>query len=230
MDIKVLASGSKGNAYRISDGKTAILLDAGMTYKELQKALNFTVSSLTAVLISHEHKDHSRAVDKLLEAGVNCCMSQGTAEALRVEHHHRCIIIDNPMKIGTWAVIPFDTVHDAKQPLGYIIQAGATTLLYATDTEYMKYKVKDLTHIMIECNYSKEIIRQNVGDKKIDSDYFKRVIGSHMSLETLLEFFKANDLSKLKKVYLLHLSNDNSNAVLFQEKIQQIVNCEVIAA
>jgi len=231
MDIQVIASGSKGNAYRLSDGKTSLLLDAGIPFKELQIALNHGISSLTGALISHEHKDHCKAVEKLCTAGITCFMSPGTAEALAIKHHRIYpMATGRAYKIGSWAVMPFDTVHDAKQPYGFVVVAGSTTLLYATDTEYIKYQIKDLTHVMIECNYSETIIKQNTDNDTIENERFRRTVQSHMSLESVIEFFKANDLSKMEKVYLLHLSNDNSDAELFKDVVQQITNCEVIAA
>ena len=58
MEIKVLASGSSGNAYRISDGETALLLDAGIPIRVIKEALNFQVRNLDGCLITHEHGDH----------------------------------------------------------------------------------------------------------------------------------------------------------------------------
>jgi len=55
MEIKVLASGSSGNAYFVSDGKTPLLLEAGIPFKEIQRGLNFRLQELVGCLISHEH-------------------------------------------------------------------------------------------------------------------------------------------------------------------------------
>ena len=55
MEIKVLASGSKGNAYMVSDGNTKLLLECGIKYKDIQKGCGFRLSEIKACLISHEH-------------------------------------------------------------------------------------------------------------------------------------------------------------------------------
>ena len=70
-----LASSSKGNAYVVSDGDTTLLLECGLTFKELQKRLGYQVSGLTACLVSHEHQDHAKAAAQLLKHGVPVYMS-----------------------------------------------------------------------------------------------------------------------------------------------------------
>ena len=62
IEIFPLASGSRGNCYRVNDGSTPLLLEAGIQLKEIQKQLNFRVSELAGCIISHEHKDHSKSV------------------------------------------------------------------------------------------------------------------------------------------------------------------------
>ena len=74
IEIVPLASGSRGNCYHISDGRTPLLLECGIPYKEIQKGLNFRMSELAGCLISHEHQDHCRAVVDMMKAGVDCYM------------------------------------------------------------------------------------------------------------------------------------------------------------
>ena len=61
MTFTSLASSSKGNAYVVSDGETTLLLECGLTFKELQKRLGYGVAGITACLVSHEHQDHAKA-------------------------------------------------------------------------------------------------------------------------------------------------------------------------
>ena len=84
MRIASLASSSKGNAYLIADRKTRILLECGLSYKELQKRAGFDLARLHGCLVSHEHKDHSLSVRRVAESGVPVYMSRGTAEALEL--------------------------------------------------------------------------------------------------------------------------------------------------
>ena len=231
MDIKVLASSSRANAYRISDGKTALLLEAGLSYKELQRALDFKTTELTAVLITHEHKDHSRAVADLAKAGIDCYMSAGTKEALGLTGHRIHELWPRVQtQIGTWTVLPFETQHDAAEPLGYLLASGQEKLLFATDTYYIRYKFNELTHIMVECNYAADILQENVEAERIPAALKQRLLQSHFSLANVKEFLRANDLSKVEEIHLLHRSDGNSDEAMFKREIQELTGRVVMLA
>lgn len=113
--------------------------------------------------------------------------------------------------------------------LGFLIVSKKTgdRLLYFTDTFYVKYRFKDLTHIMAECNYGIEELKYNIGIGSLPIGLAPRLFKSHMSLEHLLQMLKANDLTKLKQIYLLHLSDGNSNAEKFKTEVQKATGAEV---
>ena len=155
LDIDCFASGSSGNLYRVGDGCTRILIECGVGFREILEHLKFSLSTCAACLITHEHKDHSKAVKDLLLRGVPCCMSKGTAEALQVEREPCVEIIADKetMRIGSWNVTAFGVQHDAKEPLGFLLDNGEDRVLYATDTYYLRYRFPPCTVIMLECNY-----------------------------------------------------------------------------
>lgn len=230
MRIKVLASGSTGNCYWISDSKTSLLLEAGIPIGEIQKGCNFNLSSLGGCLITHEHGDHAKTADALMKKSVDVYASQGTADAQGWSGHRLHIVKSMDFfQIGTFTVMAFDAEHDASEPLGFYIISRATRekLLYITDTRYMRYKFEGLTHIMCECNYDEEILLRNVAAGKIDTARAKRIMHSHMSIETMLEMLRANDLSRVQQIYLLHLSDDNSDEAAFKERVRRLTGTEV---
>ena len=71
INIKVLASGSKGNCYLIDDGKTKLLLDAGIPFNQIQIGCDFCVSDISGCLISHKHGDHAKAIKDLIKRSIN---------------------------------------------------------------------------------------------------------------------------------------------------------------
>lgn len=222
--IKTLASGSSGNAYLIDNGHTQLLLECGIKFKDIQIALNFKTSNIAGCLISHEHKDHSKALKDVLRAGIDVYASQGTIDQERIKHHRlKPIKAKQQFKIGTWSILPFDIQHDVAEPLGFLLmnQQGEK-LLFATDTYYVKYKFTGLTHVMIECNYSLEILNQNIESGRVHPALKRRLMKSHFSLENVKEFLKANDLSKLQEIHLLHLSDSNSDEEQFKREIQEL--------
>ncbi len=233
MEIKVIASGSSGNAYRVSDGVTSLLLDAGVPLSKLRPALGFRVSALDGCLVSHCHMDHSKAVEELLRAGVNVYTSAGTIEALTLAGRRvKRVKALEETEIGTFTVLPFDVAHDAPEPLGFLLTSRATKekLLYATDAFYLKYRFQGLTHIMCECNYSEECLRKSIEAGTVPTALAKRLRTSHMRLDTFLDFLRANDLSKVRKIFLLHLSANNSDAERFREATERLTGCEVYLA
>lgn len=220
IDIQTIATGSKGNCYRVSDGSTALMLEAGISFKAIQQGLGFKTSEIDGVLISHEHQDHCKGVDGCLKRGMTIYMSQGTKDGMGLDNAQiRIIKSKEQFRIGTWTVLPFDVQHDVNEPLGFLLQSdNGDKLLFATDTYYIKYKFTGLTHLMIECNYDQQTLDSNLASGLHPAQY-RRVMKSHFSLENLLEFFKANDMSKVEEIHLLHLSDSNSNETYIRQAV-----------
>ncbi len=230
MQIKVLASGSSGNAYIVSDGRTTLLLDAGIPLKAIQVGTNFTVRKIAGAFITHSHQDHSKAAKDLARYGVNIYTSRGTIEACGLTGHRL-----HPVKalqeitVGTFKVLPFDVEHDAPEPLGFLFASTATgeKLLYFTDTYFVRYRFNGLTHIMAECNYTQDGIDRSIAAGYIQVEMVPRLVKAHMSLEHLLEMLKANDLRQVRQIYLLHLSANNSEEQRMKEEVQRQTGAEV---
>ncbi|WP_201319091.1 MBL fold metallo-hydrolase [Paenibacillus sp. EPM92] len=232
IDIKPLASSSAGNAYRVSDGTTTLLLDAGLRFSDIRRGLDFRVSELAGCLITHEHGDHIKAAADIMKAGVNVYASGGTLEAARLSGH-RAIALKALEKftIGTWTILPFEVEHDVSEPLGFLLANKAgDKLLFATDTYYIRYRFPGLTHIMVECNYSAKILDENIAARHVPVGMKKRLIRSHFSLENMMDFLRANDLSRVQEIWLLHLSDSNSDAELFKREIQELTGKQVYIA
>ena len=235
MDIKSIASGSSGNCYRVSDGTTSILLEAGIPVQAIMEGCGYRLSEITGALISHEHGDHASHAQELTRLGIPVYASPGTIEgtqgrkgALKGPLVHPVQPMEQ-FQVGTFTVLPFDVEHDAKQPLGFLIQSGTTgeKLLFFTDTYYLKYKFPGCDIIMAECNYTMDQLLKNVADGITPAYRIQRLAKSHMSLETLEEMLQANDLSRLKQIYLLHLSSDNSYEEVMKQEIQKLTGVEV---
>lgn len=230
MEIKVLASGSTGNAYIIGDGQTTLLLDAGIPIKEIQIGSGFKVRQMAGCFITHAHQDHSKAAKDLARFGVDIYTSQGTIEACHLSGHRiKPVKALEELRVGTFQTLPFDVEHDAPEPLGFLFTSVATgeKLLYFTDTFFVRYRFNGLTHIMAECNYSMEGIQRSVEAGYIPIERVPRLMKSHMSLEHLLDMLRANDLRNLRQIYLLHLSGDNSEEQRFREEVQKQTGAEV---
>lgn len=233
MEIKVLASGSKGNCYMVSDGHTKLLIECGLPVRKIQEGLRFRLSEIEGVLVSHEHMDHARAAGDLMERGLGVYMSQGTAEALGLKGHRvRPITAGQQFEVGTLNILPFETEHDAAEPLGFLLQSRITgeKLLYATDTYYLRYRFPGLDYILVECNYIPDILEANVEVGIVPRSLRDRLVESHFSLDNLKGFFKANDLSQVKGIWLLHMSETNCDPARAKREIQELTGKPVYLA
>lgn len=230
MDVKVIASGSSGNAYLLSDGQGMLLLDCGVNIKQIQAACGFRVARLDGCLLTHEHGDHSKAAADLIRLSCPVYSSRGTLEKLKLSGHKVKVLEHNKQyKIGGWVVQPFDVVHDCEQPFGYLVSSMSTgeNLLFATDTMYLPSAFNGLDYIIVEANHSEEAIRESVERGIISEELKQRIRKSHMSLETLQKWLLSCDLSNVKEIYLCHLSSDNSKADGFKEAVQMMTGVEV---
>lgn len=232
MKIQILASGSTGNSYLVSDGVTSVLLDAGIPYREIQKKSGFVLSTVGGCLVTHDHSDHSKSGADLMKKSVDVYASAGTAEAMGWNSHRLHIVKSmESFTVGTFDITAFDVKHDCPEPLGFVMCSRETKekLLYFTDTSYLKYKFNGLTHILGECNYDKRILMNNIKIGEIEEFVAQRIINSHMGIDTLIGILESNDLSRLQQIYLLHLSERNGNAEGFKERIQKLTGAEVYA-
>ena len=112
--IKPLASGSAGNCYYITDGRSPLLLEAGLPIQKIKEGLNYRLSEIEGCFVSHEHLDHCKAVEDIMTAGIDCYMSAGTAEQLKL-NSHRVNTMENKKQynLGMWTCLAFDVEHDA---------------------------------------------------------------------------------------------------------------------
>jgi len=232
MEVQIFGSGSKGNCYRLIAGSSPLLLEAGIQAKEIQRLCGFSLNELVGCLVSHEHQDHSQAVKELLKMGVDCYMSEGTARALGISGHRLHIIRAlEQLTIGEWTVKPFDAVHDAAEPLNFLLaHKSGIKAVYISDTAYCKYRFRGLTHVLIEVNYSLDILNEQISAGTVSVEQKKRLLKTHMSLETAKEFLRVNDLSKVEAIYLLHMSDSNADAERFKKEIQATTGKMVFVA
>ena len=221
MKFEALASSSAGNAYIVSDRDTRILLECGVSHKKLQKLSGFSLSEFKACLISHEHKDHAKSVDELINRGMDVYMSQGTAEALGTDI--ATLIEDmEQFNIGTLDIVPFAVFHDAKEPLGFLIKSrvDGDVLAFATDTVNLRYRFPGLNILAIEANYDKVILARC---EKLPEKVRHRIENAHMEIDTLCDYLRSLDLSVCREIHLLHLSDATSHEGQFINKVKKAV-------
>lgn len=242
IEVKVFGSGSKGNSYLIDDGYSQLILEAGVSFRRIQEMMKHDLSKVAGVLITHEHRDHCQYVKSFVDhVGADIYATKGTIDAMFKDsilklkfinrYRFKEITYKETVAIGTWRVTPFETKHDVAEPCGFLIDNTAgDRLVFITDSYYVKYKFPNVTHMMIEANYSEEIIESKLNSDKFSKTLKTRIKGSHFDLANTIEFVKANRGTYLQEIHLIHLSDSNSHAAQFKSEIQKVSGVPVYIA
>lgn len=217
MNYVVLASGSRGNATLISHNKRYIMIDCGISKRELTRklaALNLAITDIEAILVTHEHVDHTRGL-KNFPADILYSLP-GT---IRDEKCHllRCYEEET---IAGFKVTPVPTSHDAYNPCGYVVKDDEETLVYMTDTGYVKEEnfkyLTNAAHYIFESNYD-SVMLANSGRPWYLQQRIRGMRG-HLSNETSARVLAELVGPKTKSVRLSHISADcNTKEIALKE-------------
>lgn len=228
MQFITLSSGSHGNAYILESEDSTLLIEAGLPYQRLIQKVwerGKLACNLFGCLISHAHGDHAKSAKQIQALGIDVLMSEHCAGALGVDGLWPFVRIVQPFessRLGQFYITPFAMKHDVDDGCyGFVIDAPCGgRLCYISDARFTEYTVPGVTIWAVEANYDPEILRRNVAKGSLDPFVAKRVIESHMSIETTIALLKANDLSRCEKIVLLHLSDGNSDAADFIRRVE----------
>lgn len=233
MKLKIIGSSSAGNCYLLeSSSGEVLMIECGVRFDEIKKALDFNLKKVVGCLVSHSHGDHCKSIGEVLTAGIKVHASPEEHEVMRTIDHYnsRSVIEHCPFAIGQFRIIAFAILHDTPNPLGFMINHEESgTILFLTDSIYSPFKFKGLNQVIIEANYCEDIIDRKVkeGGNKFVRD---RVIQSHLSIQTCKQLLSANNLSKVNNICLIHLSDNNSDAARFQKEVKELTGKNVVVA
>ncbi len=219
-----LASGSKGNALLVRSSNSVILIDAGISCKQLQerlKAFHLHLSDIDAILVTHEHVDHIAHIGSLsLKHKIPILTNAETAKAiydfLGSCPQFKIFSTGESFCFGDLQIYPFTIQHDAVEPIALTIEMPSARLGICTDlgsvTTLVKMSLKECSHLYIEANHEPDLVKA-CSRPRIYQD---RVLGplGHLSNEQSAELLKHIATPYLKKVYLAHLSSECNTETL----------------
>ncbi len=171
VDFISLISGSSGNAAYLADGKTHILIDCGMSGKQLAESLKrigVSPESLDALLITHEHSDHIKGAGVAARRyGLPIYATEGTRAAMNIggvaDGQIKIIDSSHDFEIGTIGVKAFDIPHDAAEPVGYSFYIGGEKVSLATDIGHMREplfeQLANSKMVLLESNHDVDMLR-----------------------------------------------------------------------
>jgi phosphoribosyl 1,2-cyclic phosphodiesterase len=217
MNLTIINSGSSGNCYILKSSLgQVIILECGEKLIKVKEALNFDLSGVVGALSSHVHLDHSKYINEFTSNGIKVYSNKSVVEKFGGETHNLKIVEPNKQfNIGEFLIIPFLVRHDPSiQTYGFLINHEEMgKCVFLTDLVYSKFSFKGISNWLIEANYCNEKVKSS------DGFLASRVLNSHLSIQNCIKLLEANDLSQTNNICLIHLSNSNSNAKEFKQKV-----------
>ena len=232
--LRVLASGSSGNACFLQVAGVRVLIDAGLPLTRLARALRelgCDPADLDAVLLTHEHSDHVRGLAELRAAapGLPIHATPATARAVR----RVCGEIVDPalahaetMEIGALHVLPFRVDHDAADPVGYRLAAGDFAVAVATDlgddTPVVRRAMVDCRALVLEANHDEDLLARGPYPT-----FLKRRVASrrgHLSNRQTARLVAAVAGPRLEQVVLCHLSEANNSPERAEQAVKRALH------
>lgn len=220
MRIQILASGSKGNATLIESENTKLLIDMGISYKQLSnrlKEVSKEPTDIDAVVITHTHGDHISGLSSLVsKTGIKvltiakCCEELNKTVAME-----NIEIVNASINIGDMNISLFNLSHDVPV-VGLIIKNNDKEIVYITDTGYINKKhiktLKNKEAYILESNYDEEMLLNGPYPFVLQ----QRVIGDsgHLSNSDAAKFLKEVIGDRTKHIFLAHISENNNTPSL----------------
>ena len=234
MQLNIIGSGSSGNGYVLQNDEEALITECGMPLKDAAEALGNNLEKVVGCLITHSHGDHAGYIQQYARP-FNIFATKGTLEEKGIKEsdfHYHAVPMLKEFKIGNFVVKAFDTVHDTKEPCGFIIyHPDMGDILFLTDSHHVKYKFNlSFDYILIECNHTDALVDKSVKEGIIPKKVGIRAKATHMSLNRCLNCLKENNLQKTKGIVLIHMSANNGNAELFTSEVAKATGKAVYVA
>lgn len=216
MKLKCIATGSTGNCYLLtSDNGETLILDCGIPIKEIKKGLDWNIKDVVGVLCTHKHLDHSKSLKDFETMGIPVFVPYISKKPMKIGNgDFRVQAFDLTTIDGSWTHT--DANGEPCPIYGFLIaHKEMGRMLYITDCELIKWRFKDINHILLGVNYDKDLIDRDTGKAN-------HVFRGHLSIDTACDFVKANYSDSLQNVIMCHLSSENSDRDSFIEKMEKV--------
>ncbi len=229
-----LASGSKGNSFLLQFDNHNFLVDLGISYRQLCQRLqecNLTPSQINAVFITHEHIDHISGLSQFLKKNpVPIFLTRGTARSLPLSETADPIFYPlshfNRIKLGETIVTVLPTRHDAAEPCAFHFRHPLGSLLHLTDTgevtDHLCRAVSESDILVIESNHDENMLINGPYPVSLKTRIASQL--GHLSNRQTADLIAAHGTSRLRHVFLAHLSEQNNTPSLAQDNIIRLLS------
>ncbi|NQU07177.1 MAG: MBL fold metallo-hydrolase [Candidatus Abyssubacteria bacterium] len=239
--IRMLASGSGGNSILVSTKKTNLLIDAGLSCRELVRRLEsvgILPRDVSAVVVTHEHQDHIRGVGVLsrrhnVPIYINAATLQSARSLVGEVQTARPFNTGDAITIGDLTAQTYPVPHDAADPIGLTLRNSARCVGIALDMGYptglVKQRLRGSNLLILEFNHDPKMLRQCARPWELKQRIMSKK--GHMSNEAALEFLCELIHDRLHAIVLAHISREaNSSEILYSavsERLRQIGRSDI---
>lgn len=223
MKLSILGSSSAGNCYLLEASDCVLVVECGVPLIEVKKALDFKIGRICGAIVTHQHGDHAKFIAEYLKSAICVYALQDVFDSAHIMLNHFCKPVEvlKQYRIGSFSVKAFSVVHDVPC-VGYLIEhAEMGKMLFLTDTVASNVSSSNLNHILIEANYSDEILDYNIENGITPASMRARLLNSHMEIKTTESVLSKLNLAHVSNIVLIHLSGNNSDAQQFKQRIMQ---------
>ena len=226
MYVKCLGTGSSGNCYALVDKVgNILLLDAGISLKEIKIGIDFQVSKIVGCLCTHAHSDHSLALKDIGKMGVP--IAAPYLEKPKSDYIKGFVVMYFALTDSDGKFVHSNADGSECPVYGFFITSDVEPLrrVYITDCEFCKYRFSELDTLLLGINYMDSKIDNEEKTKK------RHILNGHMSLDTGVEFIKVCDREKtLRNVVICHMSESNSDEQIFGSEIRKVTDSNIYFA
>lgn len=233
-----LASGSKGNVLYFGTDKTKLLIDAGISAKNVTERLQeigVSIDEIDAIMISHEHTDHIAGLKALaLKYAIPIFANMETAKAILEELEElpqfKIFTTGEPFIFQDLEIHPFAVPHDAREPVGFTIQTEEHKIGICTDlgfaTSLVQHELKQCHVLYVEANHRPSMVHACARPPF----YKERVLSGtgHLSNEDCGKLLVQIAHEGILQVYLAHLSSECNTPEVALNTVQEILKKEGI--
>jgi phosphoribosyl 1,2-cyclic phosphodiesterase len=234
MEVKILASGSKGNCIAVSSGSSVILIDAGVAKTKIQKRLlehDIKPTDVEAIFVTHAHGDHIKGLPFANEYSIPVYASEGEWKGIKTVDEELRHNISNQSILFDWEgmkewiqITPFDVYHDALEPKGYFVETPSHKCSICLDTgqvdNEMIEAMKNSDIYIIEANHHPAMVEVCNRPESVKARILSNSVG-HLSNQQTGEALRKLVKGKGERIYLTHLSEGNNVSILAQMTVER---------
>lgn len=240
-----LGSGSSGNSYFLYTDSFGILIDAGIGIRNMKrhfKARGLSLEQIKAVIVTHDHADHIKALGHLSSdyhipvyttAAVHEGINRNYCMTTKIPQEYVCIVEKGiAFNLGEFTLMPFEVPHDSTDNVGYYISYKDITFCLITDaghaTDLMAEYIRKSNYLVLEANHDLNMLMMGPYPAYLKG----RVSGpkGHMNNQEAAELLACNVTEMMRHVWLCHISEENNHPELVRKTMDSVLRSYGIIA